>query len=50
MSGGDGLFEVDPAGVVKPETAPTVAAKKSFRVFVPDQMLKRRRSWTGRGR
>jgi transposase len=39
MSGGDGLFEVDPAAVVKPETAPTVAVKKTFRAFVPDQML-----------
>ncbi|MET9660687.1 hypothetical protein [Streptomyces sp. NPDC006510] len=39
MSGGDGLFEVDPAAVVKPETAPTVAVKKTFRAFVPDQIL-----------
>jgi hypothetical protein len=39
MSGGDGLFEVDPAAVVKPETAPTVAVKRTFRAFVPDQML-----------
>ena len=39
MSGGDDLFEVDPAAVVKPETAPTVAVKKTFRAFVPDQML-----------
>lgn len=39
MSGGDGLFEVDPAALVKPETAPTVAVKKTFRAFVPDQML-----------
>jgi transposase len=39
MPGGDGLFEVEPAAVVKPETAPTVAVKKTFRAFVPDQML-----------
>ncbi len=39
MSGGDGLFEVDPASVVKPEIAPTVAVKKTSRAFVPDQML-----------
>lgn len=39
MSGGDGLFEVDPAAAVKPETAPTVAVKKTFRAVVPDQML-----------
>ncbi len=39
MSGGDGLFEVDPAAVVKSETSPTVAVKKTFRAFVPDQML-----------
>ncbi|MFP1629895.1 transposase [Streptomyces sp. 5K101] len=39
MSGGDGLFEVDPAAVVEPQTAPTVPVKKTFRVFVPDQMM-----------
>lgn len=35
MSGGDGLFEVDPAAVVKPETAPTAAVKKTFRASSP---------------
>lgn len=39
MSGGDGLFEVDTAAVVEPQTAPTVPVKKTFRVFVPDQMM-----------
>ncbi|GLY80657.1 hypothetical protein Airi01_089240 [Actinoallomurus iriomotensis] len=36
MSGGDGLFEVDPAGV-EPRAAPPV--KKTFRALAPDQML-----------
>jgi hypothetical protein len=36
MSGGDGLFEVDTAAVVEPQSAPTVPVKKTFRVFVPD--------------
>lgn len=35
MSGGDGLFEVDTAAVVEPQTAPTVPVKKTFRVFGP---------------
>lgn len=39
MSGGDGLFEVDTAAVVEPQTAPTVPVKKTIRVFVPDQMM-----------
>ncbi len=39
MSGGGGLLEADPAAVVKPDTAPTVAVKKTVRAFVPDQML-----------
>lgn len=39
MYGGDGLFEVDTAAVVGPQTAPTVPVKKTFRVFVPDQMM-----------
>ncbi|MFG2886220.1 hypothetical protein ACGFYV_28630 [Streptomyces sp. NPDC048297] len=38
MAGGDGLFEVDPAALVKSQTAPTVAVKKAVRAFVPDQM------------
>ncbi|MFI2765097.1 hypothetical protein ACH5A3_40765 [Streptomyces echinatus] len=39
MSGEEGLFEVDPAAVVEPQTAPTLPVKKTFRVFVPDQMM-----------
>ncbi|MFL6110423.1 MAG: transposase, partial [Catenulispora sp.] len=39
MSGGDGLFEVDPAAVARPKAVPSVPVKKTFRAFVPDQML-----------
>jgi transposase/cytochrome c5 len=39
MSGGDGLFEVDPAAVVEPRPVPAAPVKKTFRAFVPDQML-----------
>ena len=39
MSGGDGLFDVDPAATVEPKAAPAVPVKKTFRAFVPDQML-----------
>src|SRR5882762_1742 len=39
MSGGDGLFEVDPAAVVEPGTASAMPVKKTFRAFAPDQML-----------
>lgn len=39
MSGGDGLFEVDPAAAVGPRTVPAVPVNKRFRVFAPDQML-----------
>jgi transposase len=38
MSGGDGLFEVDPAAVAVPKAAP-VPVSKTFRAFAPDQML-----------
>lgn len=38
MSGGDGLFEVDPAAVV-PRGVSRVPVSKTFRAFVPDQML-----------
>jgi transposase len=39
MSGGDGLFEVDPTAVVEAKAAPTAPVKKTFRTFAPDQML-----------
>jgi transposase/cytochrome c5 len=39
MSGGDGLFEVDPAAVVEAKVAPAAPVKKTFRAFAPDQML-----------
>lgn len=39
MSGGDALFEVDPAAVVEPEAVPKAPVNKTFRVFAPDQML-----------
>jgi transposase/cytochrome c5 len=40
MSGGDGLFEVDPAAVVvEPRSGPKAPVNKAFRVFAPDQML-----------
>jgi transposase len=38
MSGGDGLFEVDPSAVT-PKASPAVPVKKTFRAFAPDQML-----------
>jgi transposase len=38
MSGGDGLFEVDPA-TVRPRAVPAVPVNKTFRAFAPDQML-----------
>ena len=39
MSGGDGLFEADPAAVVEPKAVPAAPVKKRFRAFAPDQML-----------
>jgi transposase/cytochrome c5 len=39
MSDGDGLFAVDPAAVVEPRSVSTAPVNKTFRVFVPDQML-----------
>ncbi len=39
MSGGDGLFEIDPAVVAGPKAMPAALVKKTFRAFVPDQLL-----------
>lgn len=39
MSGGDGLFEVDPAAVAEPKPGSRPPVKKTFRAFAPDQML-----------
>ena len=39
MSGGDGLFEMDPAAVVEANAAPSAPVKKTFRAFASDQML-----------
>jgi transposase len=39
MSGGDGLFEVDPAAVARPKVGPRPPVGKTFRAFAPDQML-----------
>jgi len=33
MSGGDGLFEMDPAAVVEAKPAPAAPVKKTFRAF-----------------
>lgn len=39
MSGGDGLFEIDTAATVRPQSGPRPAVDKRFRAFEPDQML-----------
>ena len=39
MSDEDGLFELDPAAVVKPKAGPLPLVAKTFRAFAHDQML-----------
>ncbi|MFD5161230.1 IS1182 family transposase [Streptomyces hawaiiensis] len=39
MSGGYGLFEINTAATVRPQTGPRPAVDKRFRAFEPDQML-----------
>lgn len=39
MSGGNTLFEADPAAVVKSQTVPKALVNRTFRVFAPDRML-----------